>query len=96
MTYTLIALVLIGLLAYALERNHRRQVGPRPPLAGSSDVMDRDAQRVEAELTYLSGSLSHRQPTVRNSRTATAQEPKTRNAPRPAALGRLGAAGRTR
>ncbi|MHA6764318.1 hypothetical protein [Streptacidiphilus sp. PAMC 29251] len=50
MTTAAIALVLIVLLGYALERNHRRQPGPRPPLAGSSDLPDRDTQRVLAEL----------------------------------------------
>ena len=45
-------LVLIG---YGLERNERRQSGLKPPLAGSTDVPDRDLQRIRAELTALSG-----------------------------------------
>ena len=52
MTTAAIALVLIALLALALERNHRRQQGPRPPLYGSGGVPDMDAQRVLAELAY--------------------------------------------
>ncbi|MFC1407968.1 hypothetical protein ACEZCY_01595 [Streptacidiphilus sp. N1-12] len=50
MTTAAIALVLLFVLAYALERNHRRQSGPRPPQTGSSDLPDRDTQRVLAEL----------------------------------------------
>ncbi len=45
-------LVLIG---YGLERNERRQTGPKPPLTGSTDVADRDTQRTRAELAALSG-----------------------------------------
>lgn len=45
----LIALALLALLACGLERNRRRSF-PWPPLAGSSDVQDRDAERVRAEL----------------------------------------------
>jgi hypothetical protein len=56
MTTAAIALILLALLAYALERNHRRQPGPRQPLAGSSDITDRDTQRVLAELTELAQS----------------------------------------
>jgi hypothetical protein len=51
MTTAAIALVLIALLAYALERNHRRQQGPAAPLAGSRvGPPDRDLQRIAAEL----------------------------------------------
>jgi hypothetical protein len=42
---------LLALLAWGLERNHRRQPpAPRPRLNGTTDVADRDAERVEAEL----------------------------------------------
>ena len=51
MTTAAIALVLIALLAYALERNHRRQQGPATPLSGSRvGPPDRDLQRIAAEL----------------------------------------------
>ncbi|MGW2543201.1 hypothetical protein ACWC5I_20575 [Kitasatospora sp. NPDC001574] len=40
----------IVLVVWALERNHRRQAGPRPSLHGRADVHDRDAERVRAEL----------------------------------------------
>jgi len=50
MTTAAIALILLALFVLALERNHRRQSGPRPPLTGSSDLPDRDAQRILAEL----------------------------------------------
>ncbi|MEZ0095499.1 hypothetical protein ABH925_006698 [Streptacidiphilus sp. EB129] len=93
MTTTLIALVLIGLLALALERNHRRQPpGPRSPLAGSSDIPDRDTQRVRAELAYPAEDIR----STSSTSTATAQEPKSRKAPTPAPLRRPGAAGLTR
>jgi hypothetical protein len=53
MTTAAIALVLIALLVYALERNHRRQQGPSAPLAGSHvGPPDRDLQRVTAELAH--------------------------------------------
>jgi hypothetical protein len=48
-------LVLIG---YGLERNERRQTGPKSPLAGSADVPDRDLQRIRAELAALSDDES--------------------------------------
>ena len=50
MTTAAVTFILLALLVLALERNHRRQSGPRPPLSGSSDIPDRDAQRVRAEL----------------------------------------------
>ena len=43
-------LIIIGLVVYGLERNHRRG-GLSGRLAGSSDVQDRDAERVLAELS---------------------------------------------
>ena len=44
MTTAAVAVVLLSLLVLALERNHRRQSGPRPP-DHSSDLPDPDAQR---------------------------------------------------
>jgi hypothetical protein len=49
MTVT-IALILLALIAWGLERNHLRQPYPRPLLNGCSDVHDRDSERVRAEL----------------------------------------------
>ncbi|MFD5088084.1 hypothetical protein ACFVYP_19900 [Kitasatospora sp. NPDC058201] len=40
----------IVLVAWALERNHRRRAGPRPSLHGRADIHDRDTERVRAEL----------------------------------------------
>ncbi|WP_042399136.1 hypothetical protein [Streptacidiphilus carbonis] len=62
MTTAAVALVLIALLAYALERNHRRQQGPFTPFTGSRvGPVDRDAQRVADE-------LAHRHPDARTRR----------------------------
>jgi hypothetical protein len=52
LTFTLVLLALVG---YGLQRNARRQTGPKPPLAGSTDVPDRDLQRTRAELAAISG-----------------------------------------
>ncbi|WP_186382479.1 hypothetical protein [Amycolatopsis rhizosphaerae] len=50
MTNLLIFLILLGLLAYGLERNHRRM---RPPLvSGSFDPEDRDEIRMRSELHH--------------------------------------------
>lgn len=46
----LIALVLLALLACGLVRKRRRRPYRWPPPAGSSDVQDRDAERLRAEL----------------------------------------------
>lgn len=43
-------IIIIGLLAYGLERNRRHQSQPRSQLAGSSDIVDRDDARLWAEL----------------------------------------------
>ena len=51
LVFSLLFIVLIG---YGLQRNERRQASPKPPLAGSTDVPDRDLQRTRAELTALS------------------------------------------
>ena len=50
MAALIIFLIIIGLVVYGLERNHRRR-GLSGRLAGSSDVQDRDAERVLAELS---------------------------------------------
>lgn len=42
------ALIIIGIIApivYGLERNERRQAGPRPQLSGSEATQDRDLER---------------------------------------------------
>jgi len=43
-------LILIGLIVYGLERNRRHQAQPRSLLTGSSDIVDRDAERFFADL----------------------------------------------
>jgi hypothetical protein len=59
MTLALTLTVLfVALIGYGLQRNARRQTGPKPPLSGSSDVPDRDLQRIRAELA----AVSSRQP----------------------------------
>jgi len=40
--------IVIALLVYALERNHHRH--PAPHLAGSTDIQDRDAERLTTDL----------------------------------------------
>lgn len=57
----LITAIVIGLLVYGLERNRLRQPDrPHAHLAGSSDVVDRDTERVSGELWF-------REPTARHS-----------------------------
>ena len=46
----IIALIIVGLLAYGLERNRRQQSQPRSRMAGSSDIQDRDRERFHADL----------------------------------------------
>jgi len=53
----IVLLIIIGLVVYGLERNHRRG-GLADRLAGSSDVQDRDAERVLAELSRRPSDLS--------------------------------------
>jgi len=56
MTIALIVIVLLtALVVYGLQRNERRQSGPRPRLTGSPSARDRDLERVRDELTALSG-----------------------------------------
>ncbi|OXM69287.1 MULTISPECIES: hypothetical protein [Amycolatopsis] len=47
MTGLLMFLLLIALIVWGLNRNHRRQAPPR--MSGSFDVEDRDASRIRAE-----------------------------------------------
>ena len=50
MTSALIVLAVLALVGYGLERNHSKQSEPRARLAGSYDVLDRDLERVLADL----------------------------------------------
>lgn len=50
MTTVLMAMIIIGLLAYGLERNRRHSDQPGSRFAGSSDVIDRDNERLSADL----------------------------------------------
>ena len=54
MAALIVLLIIIGLVVYGLERNHRR-AGLSGRLAGSSNVQDRDAERVQAELSRRRG-----------------------------------------
>jgi hypothetical protein len=42
--------LLLAAIAYGLQRNHARQSQPQSPLAGSTDVHDRDLERVVHDL----------------------------------------------
>ena len=46
----LILIALAALVAYGLERNHSRQPQLRSGMAGSTDVQDRDTERIQADL----------------------------------------------
>jgi hypothetical protein len=48
-----IALIIVGLVAYGLERNRRRQSQPRHWMAGSSDIQDRDRERFQSDLRAI-------------------------------------------
>lgn len=49
----IVTIIVIGLVVYGLERNRIRLAArPHPHMAGSSDVVDRDAERVHTELRY--------------------------------------------
>ncbi|MFJ6672465.1 hypothetical protein ACIQMJ_15265 [Actinosynnema sp. NPDC091369] len=50
MAFILIALAVVSLVVYGLERNHRRQPHLGSRLAGSADVEDRDLVRVAADV----------------------------------------------
>jgi hypothetical protein len=49
----IVTIVFVALVIYGLERNARRQAGPRSPLSGSPNAPDRDLQRVRDELIVL-------------------------------------------
>jgi hypothetical protein len=56
----LITAIVIGLLIYGLERNRRRQATARlDHLAGSSDIVDRDAERLSCELLFRDRAIRH-------------------------------------
>ncbi|HEY0449444.1 hypothetical protein [Actinophytocola sp.] len=56
----LIAAVIVGLIVYGLERNRIRQAAqPNAHLAGSSDIVDRDTERVSRELLFRDPSVRH-------------------------------------
>ncbi len=46
----IVAVILIAGLVYGLERNRRHQGQPRSRLAGSSDIVDRDYERIFGDL----------------------------------------------
>jgi len=52
MAALIVVLILIALVVWGLDRNHRRQSPPR--LGGGGDVENRDAVRVSAELAARS------------------------------------------
>jgi pyrroline-5-carboxylate reductase len=45
----LITAIIVGFVVYGLERNKARQL-TNPHLAGSSDIQDRDQERISTEL----------------------------------------------
>jgi hypothetical protein len=56
----LITAIVIGLLIYGLERNRIRQAtAPHGHLAGSSDIVDRDAERLSCELLFRDRAIRH-------------------------------------
>ena len=42
----IITLIIVGLLVYGLERNRRRTTQGFGPLSGTSDIVDRDRERI--------------------------------------------------
>ena len=56
----LITAIVIGLLIYGLERNRVRQATqPHTHLSGSSDIVDRDAERLSCELLLRDRAVRH-------------------------------------
>jgi hypothetical protein len=56
----LVTAIIIGLVIYGLERNRARQAtAQHPHLAGSTDIQDRDSERISGELLYRDGVLRH-------------------------------------
>jgi hypothetical protein len=53
MTAALFTLALVGLVVYALHRNHVHHPMPVPMLTGSVPFEDRDAARVQADASAL-------------------------------------------
>jgi hypothetical protein len=51
-----LTLIILGLVVYAIERNHRREVRVAGGLAGSGHVEDRDAERVLTDLRAASSA----------------------------------------
>jgi len=50
----LIAAIILALLIYGLERNRIRQGRGAHHLAGSTDIQDRDTERISCELSFRS------------------------------------------
>ena len=49
----IITLVIVGLIAYGLERNRRHQAQPRGRLTGSTDIVDRDRERFLSDIRAI-------------------------------------------
>ncbi len=49
----IIALFIVGLIAWGLERNRRHQSQPRGRLAGTSDIIDRDRERFLSDIRAI-------------------------------------------
>ncbi len=49
----IIVLIIVGLIVYGLERNRRHQSQPRGRLAGTSDIVDRDRERVWSDMRAI-------------------------------------------
>jgi hypothetical protein len=69
MITALFVLVVLALVGYGLERNHARQSAPHSRLAGSTDIQDRDLERVDADLRAAAAHEPVRTP--RHRRTPT-------------------------
>jgi hypothetical protein len=49
----IIALVIVGLIAWGLERNRRHDSQPRGRLAGTTDIVDRDRDRFLSDIRAI-------------------------------------------
>jgi len=80
MTSSVLMVIVFALLVYGVERNHRRQQRARPrgmhEMIGSTDVLDRDLERMTADLRAL--------PEIAEPATVQAAEPPTIPSPRTA------------
>jgi hypothetical protein len=60
----MLLVIVLALLVYGLERNHRRQprngAGGDSGLIGSTDVVDRDVERLAADLRVLASATRPR------------------------------------